>query len=734
MEYDMSDLIDISRIQKLTDSFHKATGIPSAVIGSSGIVITQAGWQNICLNFHRKNPEAEKKCLESACQIKKRLNNGKPYVVHKCLNGLIDAAAPVVIAGEHAAYVTTGQLLFKKPDTNEREYFRRQAREFEFDESEYLEALSTVPIIPEDRVEAILDYLSSFAGMLAELGYTQMRQLEAAKALQNAHDELEERVRERTAELMTANEQLRQEIKDRKQAESALRENRDRVETILNSMPAGTVMIDEVTKEIIEANPQAISMIGAPVENIVGSHCSKFLCSKQKNICPITDLGKPDDSSENILFTADGEGLPIQKKVVSIKIDDRRCLIESFIDISEHKQLEEERKKLEIQLNYAQRMEAIGTLAAGVAHNFNNILGGIIGNAELALLDIDSDHPNHEKLQTINELVEKGAKLTGQLLGYARKGRYEIKSISLNQLVEETAYTLSSSRKDINVHLELSDNQFGIIADQDKIEQVLLALYANAAEAMPGVGDLFLKTTNISHKEMKGKPYDPKPGNYVMLTVRDTGKGMDEKTRERIFEPFFSTKGLAEATGLGLASAYGIIKAHGGYLDVESKKGYGTAFRIYLLTSNNETVKETKFPVKLIKGNGTVLLVDDENVILDVGSQMITKMGYGVLTANSGKSAIENFREHDREIDIVILDMVMPEMDGGDTYDILKKINKEVKVILSSGYSIDGKAEEIMNRGCSGFIQKPFSMKELSQKISKILGDNAVSQTSTCLQ
>ena len=378
-----------------------------------------------------------------------------------------------------------------------------------------------------------------------------------------------------------------------------------------------------------------------------------------------------------------------------------------------------EKRKLETQLQQAPKMEAIGTLAVGVAHNFNNILGGIVGNAELALIDIDSDHPNHEKLQIIKKLVQKGAKLTGQLLGYARKERYEIKPISLNLLVEETAYTLANTRKDINVHLGLSDNQIEIIADQDKIEQVLLALYVNAADAMPGVGDLFLKTTNISHKDIKGKPYAPKPGDYVMLTDRDTGNGMDEKTMARIFEPFFSTKGLAEATGLGMASAYGIIKVHGGYMDVESKKGYGTTFSIYLPTSNNDIVKETKFPMKLIKGNGTLLLVDDENMILDVGKQMITIMGYDVLTANSGKAAIEKIIEHHSEIDIVILDMVMPEMDGGDTYDILKKINKEVKVILSSGYSLDGKAEEIMNRGCSGFIQKPFSMKKLSQKISE---------------
>ena len=169
-------------------------------------------------------------------------------------------------------------------------------------------------------------------------------------------------------------------------------------------------------------------------------------------------------------------------------------------------------------------------------------------------------------------------------------------------------------------------------------------------------------------------------------------------------------------------------------VDVESKKGSGTIINIYFPASNSDIVKEAKFPMELIKGNGTVLLVDDEDMILDVGKQMITRMGYDVLTANSGKAAVEKIREHNSDIDIVILDMIMPEMDGGDTYDTMKKINKDVKVILSSGYSIDGKAEEIMNRGCSGFIQKPFSMKRLSQKIDKILGDNAVSQNSTFLQ
>jgi PAS domain S-box-containing protein len=392
-------------------------------------------------------------------------------------------------------------------------------------------------------------------------------------------------------------------------------------------------------------------------------------------------------------------------------------------DITERRQFEQQKEKLEEQLQHARRMEAIGQLAGGIAHDFNNLLMGIQGNVSLILIHMDSTHPYYERLRNIERQIESGAGLTSCLLGYARKGKYEVKPVDLNQLVEEVSDTFSRTRKETTIHLELADNLFAIEADRGQIEQVLLNLFVNAVDAMPGGGDLILKTMNTTHKDMKAKLYDPKPGNYVQLTAIDNGGGMGKETIERIFDPFFTTKEMGRGTGLGLASAYGIIKGHGGYIDVESKRGHGTTFSIYLPASEKGVQKVVKTPVEIIKGTGTVLLVDDEQVILEVGQDLLEAIGYRVLIARDGKEAIEVYRENRDEIDIVVLDMVMPNMGGSEAYDRMKEINPNIKVLLSSGFSIDGKATEILERGCDGFIQKPFNMKELSTKTSEILNN-----------
>jgi CheY-like chemotaxis protein len=345
----------------------------------------------------------------------------------------------------------------------------------------------------------------------------------------------------------------------------------------------------------------------------------------------------------------------------------------------------------------------------------------ILGNASVMLLDVDLNHPHHRNLKSIEKQVQNGSKLTRQLLGYAREGRYELKPINLNQLAKETADTFDTTRKEIIVHREFAENLKRVEVDQGQIEQVLLNLYVNAADAMPGGGDLFIKTMNVTNKDMRGKPYAPKPGNYVLLTVRDTGSGMDKKTMDRIFDPFFTTKGLAQGTGLGLASAYGIIKGHGGYIDVSSKKGKGTTFEIYLPATKKEAEEEKEPSFAFVEGQDTVLLVDDEELVLDAGEQMLRRLGYEVLVASSGQEALALFEKNNAKIDMVLLDMVMPGMGGGETYDRMREIDPTVKVLLSSGYSIDGEATEILERGCDGFIQKPFDLGALSQEIREIL-------------
>ncbi|NVM22371.1 MAG: response regulator, partial [Desulfobacterales bacterium] len=330
-------------------------------------------------------------------------------------------------------------------------------------------------------------------------------------------------------------------------------------------------------------------------------------------------------------------------------------------------------------------------------------------------------HPHYERLKNIEKQVQSGAKLTSHLLGYARKGRYEVKPFDLNQLVADASETFGRTRKEVAIHRDLAEDLFSTEADQGQIEQVLLNLFLNAADAMPGGGDLFLRTSNVTHEDIESTLYDPKPGKYVLLTVTDTGKGMDEKTQERIFDPFFTTKEMGRGTGLGLASVYGIIKGHAGYINVDSEKEQGTTFSIYLPVSEKKAWKAAKAAAEIVKGNGTVLLVDDEEVILEVGRDLLEAVGYRVLTAKDGKEAIEVYKKNRQEIEIVVLDMVMPNMGGGEAYDRIKEIEPHVKVLLSSGFSIDGEASQILERGCDGFIQKPFDMKELSEKIRKIL-------------
>jgi nitrogen-specific signal transduction histidine kinase/ActR/RegA family two-component response regulator len=396
-------------------------------------------------------------------------------------------------------------------------------------------------------------------------------------------------------------------------------------------------------------------------------------------------------------------------------------LIGFALDVTDLEKAQEEKRGLESRLQHAQRMESIGTLAGGIAHNINNLLMGILGNASLMLLDTDSTHPHYESLKSIEKLVKSGSELTSHTLGYAREGKYEIKLFSLSQLVIETSNTFAVTKKEIKVHRELDENLLWIKGDYGQIEQVLLNLFVNAADAMPRGGDLFLKMMNLTHEDIKDKPYQAKPGNYILLTLRDTGVGMDKKTKERIFEPFFTTKGLAKGTGLGLASAYGMIKGHGGYIDVNSVKRRGTTFNVYL-PATEEVEEEKEFPAsRLLHGKETVLLVDDEEMVIDVGMQMLKKLGYEVLIARGGREALELCNKNRDEIDMVLLDMIMPDMGGSETYDRMRGINSNLKVLLSSGYSINGQAKEILDRGCDGFIQKPFKLERLSEKIREII-------------
>jgi len=507
-------------------------------------------------------------------------------------------------------------------------------------------------------------------------------------------------------------------ITEKKQVETNLIQTKNFLQNILNSSIDGIITTD-LQGKIIYASPRTKDILGYDQEETISKKAHSFYGNGMEDakliMKELKEKGELRDHEMKFIRKDDTLiDINLSASLLRNEEGDVTGTLGIYRDITV-------KNMLENQLAQAQRMEALGTLAGGIAHNFNNLLMGIQGNASLMLLETNPVHPNYQRLKTIEKSVQSGARLTRQLLGYAREGRYEIKPISLNLLVKETSDTFSMAKKEIRVHQELAQDLFGIKADQGQIEQALLNLYVNAADAMPGGGDLFLKTINITHKNMKKKPYKAKPGNYVLLTIRDTGTGMDKETMNRIFDPFFTTKGLAKGTGLGLASTYGIIKGHGGYIDVDSEKGQGTTFSIYLPASEKRIEKTIKSTDQIIKGDGSILLVDDEEIVLDVGVQLLKVLGYTVLEAKGGREAVEIYRENKDKINMVLLDMVMPDMGGGEVYDKMKEINPDIKVLLSSGYSIDGRAEEILKRGCNGFIQKPFNMKGISEKIREIL-------------
>jgi CheY-like chemotaxis protein len=313
------------------------------------------------------------------------------------------------------------------------------------------------------------------------------------------------------------------------------------------------------------------------------------------------------------------------------------------------------------------------------------------------------------------------ANLTNQLLGFARKGKYTLRQTSMNRIVENSTKMFTRTRKEIVTHLRLQDNIWAVKVDQGQIEQVLINLYLNALHAMPDGGDLYIQTENISLGEDYCKPFEVPAGSYVKASVTDTGAGMGKNIIERIFEPFFTTKDVGKGTGLGLASAYGIIKNHNGIIRVYSEIDNGTTFNIYLPASDDKVTQDIQVSSELLKGDEKILLVDDEAGTIHVEELMLKELGYTVLPALSGQEAVRLYQENMMSLDLVALDMIMPAMNGKDTYEELKRLNPKVKVLLVSGYSLNKQIEELMDKGCNGFIQKPFDIVQLSQKIREVL-------------
>jgi PAS domain S-box-containing protein len=502
-------------------------------------------------------------------------------------------------------------------------------------------------------------------------------------------------------------------ISQRIEAEKAKRESEERYRSVVEYSHDG-IMIMDTDFKIVYSNDALTRILGYSPREIEGSDFRKYLGD-----------GDVELASEHILSIKSGKNPPRPVfKIVCKNRDERSVKVSAnrfmdskgdekiffqIQDITDQLRAEQEKKHLEAQLVHAQKMEAVGTLAGGIAHDFNNLLMGIQGHVSLMRLQIDTDHPFDEYARGIESNVKSAANLTRQLLGFARKGKYEPRPTNLNDILEKSLDMFSRTHKEIRALKRFQKDIWTVEADPGQIEQVVINLYLNAWQAMPDGGELYVQSENVFLSDVYCKPFEAPGGNYTKISVTDTGVGMDPETMERIFEPFFTTKEVGKGTGLGLASVY------------YSEIGHGTTFDIHLPASDGDAPKDTLVIHEPLKGKETILLVDDEETPIHVEELMLKELGYSVLSARSGKEAIALYRENPENLDLVALDMIMPEMSGRQTYDELKKIRHDVKVLLLSGYSLNRQTEELLAKGCKGFIQKPFDIFQLSQKIREVL-------------
>ncbi|MDZ7696909.1 MAG: PAS domain S-box protein [Deltaproteobacteria bacterium] len=518
-------------------------------------------------------------------------------------------------------------------------------------------------------------------------------------------------------------------ITERKAAEAALKRSEENYRSVFDSANDALFIHDIETGRIISVNQKMCEMYGYSkeeaaelgVEDISEGKPPYTQADALKWIHKAVD-GKPQ-LFEWRAKDKTGRLFWVEVNLKRAVIGGEHRLLAIVRDIGERKRAEAERERLQARLSQAQKMESIGTLAGGIAHNFNNILMGIQGRASLMKFNRDPSHSEYEHIEGVEEYVKSAVELTRDLLGFARGGKYEVKPTNLNALIQHENEVFGRTKKEIQIQGKYEKDLWSAEVDKGQIRQALLNLYINAWQAMPAGGELYIQTENVQLAPAETQTFGVPPGRYVKISVTDTGTGMDEATREKIFDPFFSTKDTGQGSGLGLASVYGIIKNHNGFINVYSEKGEGTTFTIFLPASEKDiSEKFPEPPQKDIQyGKGTILLVDDEDMVIEVAKQMLETLGYRVLIARNGREALNIYAKQNHQIDLVILDMIMPGMGGGDVHDRMREINESVNVVLSSGYSINGQAQEIIDRGCSGFIQKPFSLNDLSIKVGKVL-------------
>ncbi len=554
--------------------------------------------------------------------------------------------------------------------------------------------------------------------------YTINARKKAEQELIDYKNSLEEAVRQGTCKLQEMNEQMRLEIAERKRMEAAVRESEEKYRLLVENANEAIFILQD--NQLKFTNPKAEEIITRLSLDPKQRDLARLIHAqeREKVIAWYRRRLKGMELPYSFMFRLEGDravSIWVELNSILIKLNGKPATLNFMRDVTLQKKLEE-------QFYQSQKMESIGTLAGGIAHDFNNLLMGIQGNISVMQLEVDAVDPLQESIQSIVRCVKSGSQLTNQLLAFARGGKYVVTPSNLNTIVHKTVEIFGRTKKEVDLHPVFAKDIWAVEVDPGQIEQVLMNLYVNAWQAMPEGGDLYIELENVQLDAhyARLKPFNVRPGRFVKLSVTDTGVGMSPETQKRIFEPFFSTKEKGMGTGLGLASAYGIIKNHNGFINCYSELGQGTTFNVYFPIcetpySPEEGASEDELVEGVPRGDETILFVDDDEEIISVGRKILASLGYTVLVADGGQAAIDLFLDQKKRIDLVILDYVMPGMGGREVFDVLKQTKPDVKVLLSSGYSSTDQVAALIEKGCRGFIQKPYDTVKMSRIIRTIL-------------
>lgn len=534
-------------------------------------------------------------------------------------------------------------------------------------------------------------------------------------------------IRDASGKILRAIETLN-DVTGRVKLEQKLKESEEKYRDLYDNAPDGYYSLSD-TGRIKEVNRTFLEMLGYSREEVVGRAFIDDLLSEESVATCRTKFPELKRSGrmcniELAIRKKDRSFLPVTMNASAVYDSSGKFIMSRSVirDITDRKKADEEKRKLQEQLFQSQKLEALGTLAGGIAHDFNNLLASILGYSSLAKADLSPNDPVHQHVSIIETASLRASELTQQLLAFARGGKYDPKPNDINTIVREVSALLSRTiEKNISIEVVPGEGLRPALCDAGQVQQAILNICINGRDAMPGGGTLMIKTENMDLDINDVQFYvDISPGHFIRVTVSDTGTGMDRETREQIFDPFFTTK--EKGTGLGLSLVYGIIKKHDGFIQVKSKPGQGSQFMVYLPACVTEEVCSGKRePVDLRRGSELVLVVDDEPMITDLAREILLRYGYSVLTAAGGDEAIGIYERRSGEIAAVILDMIMPGLDGRAVFRRLREMDPDVKVIASSGYSHDRDADDLLKQGAAGFVQKPYRISELIRVVGRAL-------------